>query len=506
MDIVLNAIGLVFQPYVLLVIVCASLFGLFMGAIPGLSATMATALLVPITFFMDPVPALGAIIAASAMALFAGDIPAALLRMPGTPSSAAYVEDIYAMTQRGHAERALGACLIFSALGGVCGTVVLITTAPFLARVASNFSSFEYFWLASLGLTCAVIIFAEAPVKGFISLMIGMMLATIGTDITTGFPRFTFGSSDLAAGISFIPALIGLFALSEIIKFAAVNVQGAAIPRQAKGELFSHFLELARMYWPNALRGGVLGTVIGVLPGAGGGVATWISYAVSLRFKSEKRLKRIRAASTDDAADRMGGVVEATSANNASLGGAWVPLLVFGIPGDAITAIVIGVLFLQGIIPGPRVFVETPDLAYALFVVFLLSNLLLIPFGWVAIRSFNLIMQVPRPALMPVILILALVGAFAINNAAFDVLIMLALGVLAYIMEKNGFPIAPTVLGLVLAPIVEENLVVSLMKSQGNLLMFFERPVAAALGSIAILLWLMPILSRIYKALRLRTA
>lgn len=505
MDVIIAATGLVFQPHVLLVIGCASIFGLFMGAIPGLSATMATALLVPFTFFMSPVPALGAVIAASAMAIFAGDIPAALLRMPGTPSSAAYVEDLYAMTQRGRSERALGACLIFSALGGICGTIVLITTAPLLARVASNFSSFEYFWLACLGLTCAVIIFAETPVKGVISLLIGMMLATIGTDVTTGFARFSFGNSDLAGGISFIPALIGLFALSEIMKFAQSNTQGAAIPPQTRGELFTHFMELARAYWPNALRGGIVGTLVGVLPGAGGGVATWISYAVSLRFRSEKRLAGMRSAN-GEAVDQMGGVVEATAANNASLGGAWVPLLVFGIPGDAITAIVIGVLFLQGIVPGPRVFVQTPQLAYALFIVFLLSNVLLIPFGWMAIRFFNYIMQVPRAALMPVILILALVGAFAINNSAFDILVMTVLGVLAFIMEKNGFPIAPVVLGLVLAPIVEENLVVSLMKSRGDLLMFFERPLAAALGAITVLLWLMPLLSRIFRTLRPRAA
>src|SRR5215211_210162 len=219
MSAIATAFGLVFEPAVLVTILMAALFGLVVGAIPGLTATMAIALLVPVTFFMDPVPAVGAMVTCSAMAIFAGDIPGTLLRIPGTPASAAYTDEAYAMTRNGEGEIALGANLLFSALGGLFGTAVLILAAPALAEVAIKFSSFEYFWLVLLGLTCAVFITSDAPLKGVTTLLLGLLVACVGLGNPAGFPRFTFGNAEMTGGIGMIAMMIGMFAISEIIRF-----------------------------------------------------------------------------------------------------------------------------------------------------------------------------------------------------------------------------------------------------------------------------------------------
>jgi len=484
MDIVLQAVGLVFDPYVLGVMLAAALFGLFVGAIPGLTATMATALLVPVTFFMDPVPAIASIVAATAMAIFAGDIPGALLRIPGTPASAAYCDESYAMTSKGKAELALGTCLVTSVIGGLMGAIVLAVTARALAEVAIQFSSFEYFWLACLGLSCAVIISTGSTLKGLVSLLIGLFIATIGIDITAGHPRFTFGSIELMGGVSFIPAMIGMFAVSEVLRYVASTHERRPIPQQRIGNVFRGLGPVLARYKLNILRGGVLGTAIGILPGAGADIAAWISYAVAKRFSKEPE---------KFGTGHVEGLVDAGTANNAGLAGAWVPALVFGIPGDSITAIVIGVLYMKGMNPGPTVFLEQPQLIYSVFIAFFVANLALLPLGFLAIRMSRQILHVPQRVLMPVILMFCIVGSFAINNTVFGVTVMLILGVMAYLMEENGFPVAPTILGIVLGPMLEDNFMSSMIKADGDLMGFFSRPIAATLGILFILLWLVPL-------------
>ncbi|MCG8511648.1 MAG: tripartite tricarboxylate transporter permease, partial [Rhodospirillales bacterium] len=269
MELISTAFGLVFQPYVLLVILCSALFGLFVGSIPGLTATMATALLVPVTFFMDPVPALAAIVSAVAMAIFAGDIPGALLRIPGTPASAAYVDEAYTMTRQGRAETALGTGLVCAALGGLFGTAVLVSSAPALAEFALNFSSFEYFWLACLGLTCAAIVSTEAPIRGLISLLIGLFISTIGIGIVGGYPRFSFDNVELMGGVSFIPAMIGMFAISEVLRYTTITTAVPEVSQKPLGNLFAGLWPILRRYKVNLLRGSIIGTAIGALPGAG---------------------------------------------------------------------------------------------------------------------------------------------------------------------------------------------------------------------------------------------
>ncbi len=473
MDPIIAAFHLVAQWDVLLAILTASFFGLMVGAVPGLTATMATALLVPITFFMDPVPAVGMMVACAAMAIFAGDIPSTLMRIPGTPASAAYTEEAYALTRKGQAERALGANLLFSALGGLFGTVVLIFAAPTLAEFALNFSSYEYFWLALLGLTCAAFLGTGSPLKGCISLMIGLLVATIGLNNPAGVPRFTFGSTDLLAGIDFIPAMIGLFAVSEVLRTIAAGAPRWDVVQESMGHLFRGWGGLLRTYWLHLLRGNAIGTVIGALPGAGADIASWVSYAVAKRFSRTPE---------KFGTGHLEGIVSGTSANNASLASAWIPALVFGIPGDTLTAIVIGVLYVKGLNPGPTLFLFNPQNIYAVFLIFILANLLLIPLGWATIKLAKRLLLIPRSVLMPVILVFCVVGAFASSNSVYGVIVMLVFGVLGFIMEENDIPIAPCILGIVIGPLLEKNFITSMIKSDGSFVAFFERPIAAGLG------------------------
>ena len=480
MDAFVTALGLVFDPFVIWVIFASAAFGMFVGAMPGLTATMATALLVPVTFFMSPVPALGAIVTATAMAIFAGDIPAAMLRMPGTPASAAYTDESYAMSKKGQLDLNLGVNLVFSVAGGLFGVVILIVAAPALAEFAINFSSFEYFWLAALGLSCAIFIATEDPLKGIVSLLLGLAIGSIGIDPAAGFPRFTFGSVELMQGINLIAAMIGMFAVSEILRNAvAMDALGEKITQQV-GNIFIGIWPVFTRYWRNFIRGSVLGTLIGALPGAGADIAAWISYAVSKRFSKEPE---------KFGTGHIEGIVDSTSANNSALGGAWIPALVFGIPGDSITAIVIGVLYMKGMNPGPTVFLQNPQFIYAVFIIFVLANLFMLPLGWLAIKSAKQILRVPKNILLPIILMFCMVGAFAMTNSIYAVIVMAAMGVLGWLMEENGIPIAPAILGLVLGEMFEQNFMTSMIKSDGSLLGFFERPIAAALGVLTLAIW-----------------
>jgi putative tricarboxylic transport membrane protein len=479
-----QALALVFDPYVLWVIVASAAFGLFVGAIPGLTATMATALLVPVTFFMPPVPAIASIVTATAMAIFAGDIPSCLLRMPGTPASAAYTDEAYAMTKKGQGETALGASLVFSVIGGLFGTAVLIVAAPALAEIALKFSSFEYFWLVILGLSSAVFLAIGDPLKGVVSLLLGLLVASVGLDNPAAFPRFTFGNAELTGGLTLIPIMIGMFAVSEIIRNVAAMDQPWEMVQTRIGNVFHGMWGLTKRYPLPILRGSTLGTAIGALPGAGADIAAWMSYAVSKKFSKEPE---------KFGTGHVEGIVEAGASNNSALAGAWIPALVFGIPGDSITAIVIGVLYIKGLNPGPTVFMEKAPEMYAIFFVFIIANLLMIPLGVAAIKGAKQLLRAPRELLMPVILLFCVVGSFAINNSLFGVALMLAFGLVAYVMEENGFPVAPAILGMVLGAMLEENFISSMIKADGRLLAFFERPIAAGLGALTLAVFAWPL-------------
>ena len=491
MEALATAFTMVFEPHTIVVMLGASLFGLFVGAVPGLTATMATALLVPVTFFMPPITAIAAIVTATAKAIFSGDIPGCLLRMPGTPASAAYTDESYAMTRKGQAELALGAGLVFSAIGGLFGTAVLIASAPVLADFALRFSSFEYFWLVLLGLSCAIVITSERPLKGIVSLLLGLLVACVGLDNPAGFPRFTFGSTELMGGVGLIPMMIGMFAVSEILRYAVETGPKMVIDTRPIGNVMRGMWELLKKYPMQVLRGSTLGTLVGALPGAGADIAAWMSYGISKKFSKEPE---------KFGTGHVEGIVESGAANNSALAGAWIPALVFGIPGDSITAIVIGVLYMKNMNPGPTLFTQNPQNIYAVYLLFIVANLIMVPLGLLCIKVAKRILTVPREILMPVILLFCIVGTFAINNTPFDVGVMLVAGLLAYVLEANGFPIAPAILGVVLGEMLEENFVTSMIKSDGSLLAFFGRPIAATLGALTLAAWFLPPIIR-----RLRT-
>ncbi len=483
-----QAFSMVFEPYTLMVMVAAAFYGLFVGAVPGLTATMATALLVPVTFFMPPIPAIAAMVTATAMAIFSGDIPGCLLRIPGTPASAAYTDEAFAMTKKGQAEMALGAGLVFSAVGGLFGTLVLILAAPALADFALNFSSFEYFWLVLLGLTCAVFITTDQPLKGVVTLLLGLLVACVGLGNPAGFPRFTFGNAELTGGIGMIAMMIGMFAISEIIRFVVDTSPPAELVVEKVGSVLSGQWALAKKYPKQILRGSVLGTAVGALPGAGADIAAWMSYAMSKKFSKEPE---------KFGTGHVEGIVESGSANNSALAGAWIPALVFGIPGDSITAIVIGVLYMKNMNPGPALFTTNPQNIYAVFLLFIIANIIMIPLGILCIKVAKRILLVPREILMPLILLFCVVGTFAINNSMFEVGIMLVAGILAYILEANKFPIAPAILGVVLGGMLEENFITSMIKSNGDLAAFFARPIALGLAMVCLLVWTWPLVAKL---------
>lgn len=462
-------------------ILASAVYGMVIGALPGLTATMAIALLVPITFYLSPIAAVATIITSSAMAIFAGDIPGCLMRIPGTPASAAYTDEAYALTRKGEAELALGASLWFSAIGGIVGTVALMILAPALAEVALSFSTYEYFWLSLLGLMCATLVARSSPIKAIAAALLGLLVACVGIENPGGVPRFTFGSTDLLGGIEALPALIGVFAVSEVMR-AVASAPPPPIPNRRLGSILGGQWALTKRYQKQMWRGNLIGILIGALPGAGADMAAWVAYATSKRFSKER--------------EKFGtghpeGLVESGAANNSALAGGWVPALLFGIPGDTITAIAIGVLYMKGLNPGPTLFTEKASSMYALYIVFLVANVLMIPLGIAMIRLSKNILRAPRSAAMPVILLLCAVGAFAIGNNLFAVVIVAAFGVIGFVMERNGYPVAAMVLGIVMGTMVEQNLVSSLIKSDGEVLPFFERPVASGLAALTItaLLW-----------------
>ncbi len=497
------------NPQVIVIVVLAAAYGVFMGGVPGLTATMAVALIVPATYGMGVVPAMALVVTLEACAIFAGDIPTALLRIPGTPSSAAYVDDAYALTRAGKSDRVLGVGLIFSVAGGLFGTAMLLLFAPQLARIATAFSFPEEFWLYLLGLSCAVVVSRGSTLRAALSLLIGLMLSTVGLSAVHTQPRFTFGQPELQYGIKLIPAMIGLFGLSEILRNVLVlearpETVGAPAPsgRRSAGSLWQRFVVrpiasvigpavplLWRRKW-HALRSGAIGSFIGMLPGAGADIGAWVSLAASKRTsKTPEQYGR----------GSLEGVSDATAANNSALAGAWVPALVFGIPGDSITAMVIGVLLMKNIKPGPEIFQAQGSLVYSICFIFLLANLVLLPIGLLAIKIGGYVIRTPRRVLLPVILLCCVIGSYALENEYFDVGVMLAMGLLGFLLERRQIPLGPIVLGLILGRPLEERFIQTLTSSGGSPAALFglmpnapHRWGATILAVICILVWLTP--------------
>ena len=465
----------------------AMLLGIFVGATPGLTATMAVALIVPISFHMSPTAGLAMIIGVSFTAIFAGDIPATWLRIPGTPASAAATLDGFEMAKSGRGKLALTIDLFCSALGGIIGVTTLILIAPQLARFALKFGDYEYFWLGVFGLSMSAMVTMGQTSKALLAAAVGVFISTVGQDVVSNSQRYTFGSVEAMAGLHFIPVMIGLFGIAEVFRnIGRTDVAAEHDESDEASPAFNSLLQIVRNKWL-VLQSALAGTLIGALPGAGADVAAWGSYGLAKSVSKDP--EKFGTGSVE-------GVIAPTSANNAAVAGAWIPALVFGIPGDAVTAIVLGVLLVHGIKPGPLLFEDGGGQVRSIFAIALMTQLMLVPCGWAGIQAFGLIQRLPRRIVLAGVLVFSTVGAFAINNSMFDVYVMLAFGVVGFFLEACRVPVVPMILGLILGPLVEEKLRAGLIACGGNFFWlpsgemspFFSRPISAALILLLVLM------------------
>lgn len=477
------------QPDVLLPWLLGMAFGIFVGATPGLTATMAVALIVPFTFYLpNPNTGLALILGISFSAIFAGDIPSVYLRIPGTPASAAGTLDGHEMAKQGRGKLALMLDLYCSCLGGLIGVALLILLAPQLARFALRFSNFEYFWLGVVGLGIAAVVTQGPPLRGAIAVLLGMLLSTVGIDRVSGTPRFTFGQPVLTGGIDFIAVMIGLFGLSEVLRnLRQRDSLAAAATTDAHGARPLEVLLTMWKYRFTIAKSSLLGTFVGALPGAGADIAAWAAYGLAQR--TSRTPKAFGTGCTE-------GVVAPTTANNAAVAGAWIPALVFGIPGDSVTAIALGALLMYNIKPGPLIFEQNGTQIQSIFLIAVITQFLLLPAGWFGVRAFGGILRLPRSIVMTAVVVFSVVGAFSLRNDLFDVWVVVAAGIAGYFLEARRVPLAPLILGLILGPMVEENMRSGLIKTRGSLTPFFTRPICFALVLLLVASFLGPSIFR----------
>ncbi|MFZ7101567.1 MAG: tripartite tricarboxylate transporter permease [Peptococcaceae bacterium] len=483
----------VLEPVHLLALIGGTVLGFFGGATPGISGVMMVVVFLPITYGMESGTAFLILVSIYASAVFSGSISAILFRTPGAPEAIATSLDGYPMAQQGKAGEALGYAIMSSAIGGVIGGVILTFSAPTLARFALEFGSPEYFALVVMGLTVVSSLGGGDSIKGYLGAACGLLIATVGLDPITGVQRFTFNQPDLMAGISFIPILIGLFAVSEVIRKFQEEESRGKMQKSAVSKL-PGLKDILRLKG-TLIRSSLLGTFIGILPGVGATTASMLSYSEAVRWSKypEKYGTGIPE-----------GIVAPESANNAAAGGALVPLVALGIPGSATTAVILGAFILHGIQPGPLMFQTDGELVYTIFVGMLLVNVLIILLAKWFIRFFAQILKLPYSILGTLIGALCIVGTYAVRNSMTDVYIMLGFGFVGYLLDKVKFPTAPIILGVVLGSMAEEEFRRSLVTSNGDFGIFFTRPISGVLLAIACLTFILPIIAGFRDKLRSR--
>ncbi|PAU77913.1 tripartite tricarboxylate transporter permease [Halomonas salipaludis] len=476
----IEGLSMVFQFGTLLAIAGGTLLGIIMGVLPGLTSAMAIALLLPVTFGMPPVMGIGMLLGALCGAGVSGSIPAILLNIPGTPSSVATTFDGYPMAQKGEAGRALGLAIVASFVGGVASMIILSLLAPPIAEFALRFGAAEYFSLSIFGLVIIASVAGKSLLKGLIAGLIGFFASTIGTDPIVGVDRFTFGQLSLLTGINILPALIGLFAISQILKnaFEYDPAEKITAGRHKIDLARPRFVETFRN-WRALLAGIGSGSVVGPVPGAGGSIASLVAYDQARRFS-----KHPEKFGTGHSA----GIVSVESANNALLGGALIPTLALGIPGEAATAVLLGGLMIQGITPGPMLFADQSGTIYGIFLAYLVANFAMLLIMCLGIKVFVKVLMVPRKQLLAAIVVFCFIGVYAVDGDVFNIYLMLAFGVLGYFLNRYGFGTAPVILGLILGPIAESNLRRGLQTFQGDWTPFFTRPLSVIFLGVALLL------------------
>jgi putative tricarboxylic transport membrane protein len=462
----IDGLNIVFSLGGLAAMVFGVAVGISVGAMPGLSAAMGVALLIPVTFSMDS--SIGLILLGSVYigAIYGGSISAILISVPGTPASIATSFDGFKMTKNGEADKALKVSISSSFVGGVVGALALIFMAPPLAKIALSFGPDEYFWVAVFGLTIIVSLASENPIKGFISACIGFFVGVIGMDPLIGNTRFTFGNVNLLSGINVVVLLIGLFSVPqalEMIENSGKLNQASSIMKRKKIIRFGEVFKEMKVCVVTLLRSSFLGTLIGIIPGAGANIASYVGY------NEAKRWSRTPSKFGTGISE---GIAASEAANNAVVGGSLVPLLTLGVPGNMVAAVMIGGLMIHGLSPGPMLFVQDAQIVYSFMGAILFGNFVMLVLGYFASNLFVNVVKIRNNILAPVVLVLSVVGSYALQNSMFDVGLMLAFGVLGYLMKKTNISSAPAVLALILGPMAELNLRRAMQISRTPLVFF----------------------------------
>ncbi|MCC6000274.1 MAG: tripartite tricarboxylate transporter permease [Pararhodobacter sp.] len=466
----------------LLSILIGTVVGVIVGVLPGLGSVIGITMVLPFTLAMGQMPALAMMLGVYCGSVYGGSISAIVINTPGTPQAAATALDGFPMAQRGEADLAIGWATMASLIGGLFSVLVLMLVAPQLAAFALNFTAIETFALGCFALICIAGVSQGNMLKGVLAGVLGLFIASVGLDHVTGDMRFTFGNWQMAAGINLIPAVVGLFALSEVF----VRASESSLPKPKLLHRAGFRLPAMREWRPRLgllLKSCAIGSFVGALPGTGAATSSFISYAEARR--SSPRRNELGKGEPD-------GIVASESANNAVTGSAMVPTLALGIPGDPVTAVMLGTLIIHGITPGPRLFTETIDIVYAVLLILVLVNLVMFAVGALGSQLFTRALRIPEPLLMTMVTIIALLGAYGVRGNAIDLLIAFIAGVVGFILRKGGFPLAPLVIGMVLSQMIENSLRQGLLLTRGSFVAFLERPIAFALFAmtIAILIYI----------------
>lgn len=483
-DALLAGLGTVVAVIPLLTIVAGIVLGIVIGAMPGLSPSMGVALMVPFTYGMSPTLALILLVGIYIGSSYGGSITGIMVNAPGTPSAVVTAIDGYALTRQGRPALALGTSIVASAVGGMFGTIILIGFSVPLAEIAVRFHPSEYFAFAAFGLATIAMLAGDRWVKALVAMLVGLIIATVGTDPISGAERFTFEVMALSDGFLLIPALIGMFALSEV--FTGIERGEFRIAKATGiGDRWPRLADYWRLKWVT-LRSGAIGTLIGIFPGAGATIGSFISYGIA------KRISRNREQFGKGSPE---GVTAAEAADSGSVGGAMVPLLALGIPGSATTAVLIGAMMIHDLTPGPQLFVSSPGMIYAIFAAMLLSQFVLLLVGLAGGRLWVRVAHVPKELLYSLITMMALIGAYAVRNSMFDVFCCLAFGLLGWLMRRYDYPLAPVILGLVLGAIAETNFRRAIMMD--GPMVFVSRPLTAIMLGLALASFLIPLIMRL---------
>ena len=464
------------QPHNLLVIFAGCLGGILVGSLPGLTATMGVALLVPFSFGMEMDVSIGMLLGLYCGAMYGGSLSSILIHTPGTPAAAATMLDGYPLSQQGQASRALSMSLTASFIGGILGCLIMTFLSPQVSIFALKFSTSEYFALAVFGLSIIVSISSQNVLKGVMSGFFGLILCTVGSDPISGYPRYIFGQMELYEGPPFIPTLIGLFAVSEILSGVEKFTAGKQVVQQVS-QILPTMADVKRCL-VTIIKGGVIGSFIGSIPGAGGDIAAFVSYGEAKRSSNTPE---------KFGTGMIEGVAASESANNGCTGGAMIPLLSLGVPGDSVTAILLGAFIIHGLQPGPLLYKEHIDVVYMVFASMLIANIAMFILGATGVKFFARVIGIDKRMLLPIIMVLSLIGSYSMRNSFFDVFITLGFGVVGYLLQRYGFPLPPILLALILGPMAESNLRRTLVISQGDPSVILHQPIAMFLLILAVL-------------------